>query len=254
VRLLKDKSFAKMDPDERRRAAALVRRLDAVLPRRPARRRVPAARGRHLDTRGSLRAALRTDGEPVRLARRRNPAQERTLTLIIDVSGSMTPYALALLRFAHAMLHAGHRTEAFTVGTRLTRITGELRRPSVDAALQRVAAAVGDWDGGTLLGTSFTTLLQRYGGHRALRGAVVVICSDGLDREEPATLAEAIGVMHRIAHGVIWLNPLKGDPRYRPLQRAMAAALPHVDVFLPGHNLASLEQLCTALATARRSA
>jgi uncharacterized protein len=252
VRLLKAKSFAKMDPAERRRAAALVRRLDAELPRRRSRRTVPAARGRHLDTRGSLRAALRNDGEPLPLARRRNPLRERPLTFVIDVSGSMAPYALPLLRFAHTMLHAGHRVEVFTVGVGLTRISDELRRPSVDAALRRVATAVGDWDGGTLLGTSFATLLERFGGHRALRGAVVVVCSDGLDRGEPAALGEAMRVLHRVAHGVIWLNPLKGDPRYRPLQRAMAAALPHIDVFLPGHNLASLEQLCAALAARPR--
>jgi uncharacterized protein with von Willebrand factor type A (vWA) domain len=118
----------------------------------------------------------------------------------------------------------------------------------VDAALQRVARAVGDWDGGTRLGSSFTTLLERYGGHRALRGAVVVVCSDGLDRDQPALLGDAMRVLSRAAYRVMWLNPLKGDSRYRPLQRAMAAALPHLDVFLPGHNLASLEELCAALA------
>jgi Protein containing von Willebrand factor type A (vWA) domain len=252
IQVLKEKSFAAMDADERRRAAALVRTLDADLPRRRSRRRVRAHRGRHLDTRRSLRAALRTDGEPIRLARRRNPTRERPITFVVDVSGSMAPYALAVLRFAHALAHAGHRVEVFTVGVRATRITEQLRRTCVDAALSRIAAAVRDWDGGTRLGTSLATVLDRYGGHRAVRGAVVVVCSDGLDRDDPAILATAMQHLHRIAHRVMWLNPLKGDPRYRPLQRGMAAALPHVDVFLPGHNLTSLEQLCAALAAVRR--
>ena len=142
----------------------------------------------------------------------------------------------------------------FTVGVVPTRVTEQLRRPCLDAALARVAATVGDWDGGTRLGSSFGTLVERYGGHRALRGAVVAVCSDGLDRDEPQTLADAMRLLHRVAHNVIWLNPLKGDARYRPLQRGMAAALPFVDVFMAGHNLASLEQLCAALATARHAA
>lgn len=254
VRLLKQKSFAHMDVTERRRAAVLVRRLGAELPRRRSRRRVSAPRGRHLDPRALLRSALRTDGEPVRLPRRRNPFQERTLTFVVDVSGSMSPYAMALLWFAHALLHAGHPVEVFTVGVVPTRVTEELRRPSLDAALARVAAAVGDWDGGTRLGTSFGTLVERFGGHRALRGAVVVVCSDGLDRDDPHTLSDAMRLLHRVARGVLWLNPLKGDARYRPLQRGMAAALPYVDVFLAGHNLASLEHLCGALAMSRRAA
>lgn len=252
LHLLKAKSFAALDPDERRRIAALIRRLDPELPRRRGRRRVRAAHGRHLDVRGLLRAALRTDGEPLHLPRRRAPFRERPVTLVVDVSGSMTPYALALLRFAHAMLHAGHRVEVFTAGVRLTRITDELRRSSVDAALRRIADAVDDWDGGTLLGSSVRDLMDRYGSHAAVRGALVVVCSDGLDRDDPATLGAAMRGLHRVAHRVVWLNPLKGDPRYRPLQRGMAAALPHVDVFLAGHNLLSLEAMCEAIAPRHR--
>ncbi len=144
MRILKAKSFAAMDAAEQRRAAALVRRLDADLPRRRSRQLVPASRGRHLDTRGVLRAALRTDGEPIRLAHRRHPWRERPITLVVDVSGSMAPYALAVLRLAHALRHAGHRVEVFTVGIELTRITDELERPAVDAALARIGEAVRD--------------------------------------------------------------------------------------------------------------
>jgi uncharacterized protein with von Willebrand factor type A (vWA) domain len=189
----------------------------------------------------------------MRLPRRRAPFRERPLTLVIDVSGSMGPYALALLRFGHAMLHAGHRVEVFTAGVHLTRITESLRRASVDAALRRIGREVDDWDGGTLLGTSVRDLVDRFGRHAAVRGALVVMCSDGLDRDAPETLGTAMAELSRRAHRVLWLNPLKGDPRYRPLQRGMAAALPHVDVFLPGHNLVSFESMCTAL-TRRRAA
>ncbi|MCD2191484.1 vWA domain-containing protein [Actinomycetospora soli] len=252
VRVLKHKSFAAMTAVDQRRAAALIRRLEVDLPRRRSRRRVPAARGRHLDTRGVLRAALRTDGEPIRLARRRHPWRDRPITLVVDVSGSMAPYALAVLRFAHALRRAGHDVEVFTIGIELTRITEELARPAVDAALTRISAAVHDWDGGTRLGSSMGTLVERFGGHRAVRGAVVVICSDGLDRDEPELLGDAVREVHRAAHRVLWLNPLKGDPRFEPIQRGMAAALPFVDLLLAGHDLAALEELCAALAVARR--
>jgi uncharacterized protein with von Willebrand factor type A (vWA) domain len=253
IQVLKTKSFALMDADERRRAAALIRDLRPELPRRRGRRRRPAPTGPHLDVRGLLRASLRTDGEPMRLPRRRVPFRERPLSLVIDVSGSMGPYALALLRFGHAMLHAGHRVEVFTAGVHLTRITESLRRTSVDAALRRIGREVDDWDGGTLLGTAVRDLVDRFGGHAAVRGAMVVMCSDGLDRDDPDTLGSAMRDLSRRAHRVVWLNPLKGDPRYRPLQRGMAAALPHVDVFLAGHNLVSFEAMCTAL-TRRRVA
>ncbi|MQA13062.1 MAG: VWA domain-containing protein [Pseudonocardiaceae bacterium] len=252
IQLLKTKSFAAMDADERRKAAALIRRLRPELPRRRGRRRTPAATGPFLDVRGLLRASLPTDGEPMRLPRRRTPARERPLTLVIDVSGSMGPYARALLHFGHAMLHDGHRVEVFTCGVHLTRITEALRRTSADAALRRIAGAVDDWDGGTLLGTSVRELVDRFGGHTAVRGAQVVVCSDGLDRDAPEVLGDAMCALHRRAHRLVWLNPLKGDPRYRPLARGMAAALPHVDVFLAGHNLASFEQMCRALVPRRQ--
>lgn len=253
IQLLKTKSFAHMSAEERRKAAALIRALRPELPRRRGRRRRPASSGPHLHVRGLLKASLRTDGEPMRLPRRRVPHRERPLTLVIDVSGSMGPYALALLRFGHAMLHAGHRVEIFTAGVHLTRITEALRRTSVDAALRRIASEVDDWDGGTLLGTSMQDLVDRFGGHASVRGALVVVCSDGLDRDAPERLGDAMAALARRAYRVVWLNPLKGDPRYRPLARGMAAALPHVDVFLPGHNLASFEQMCAAL-TARGTA
>jgi uncharacterized protein with von Willebrand factor type A (vWA) domain len=154
-------------------------------------------------------------------------------------------------------MHAGHRVEVFTCGVHLTRVTDSLRKVSVDNALRHIGGSVSDWDGGTLLGTSMRELVDQYGGHSSVRGALVVVCSDGLDRDDPEVLGTAMRDVSRRAHRVVWLNPLKGDPRYRPLARGMAAALPHIDVFLPGHNLASLEQMCQVMAartTSRRKA
>lgn len=253
VQVLKEKAFSKMSTDERRRVAALIRRMRPELPRRRSRRLQTAEAGRFLHVRGLLRDSLPTDGEPMRVRRRRQRWRERPLTLVIDVSGSMTPYALALLRFGHALLHAGHRVEVFTCGVHLTRVTDALRKVSVDTALRHIGSAVSDWDGGTLLGTSMRRLVDRYGGHSSVRGALLVVCSDGLDRDDPEVLGEAMRDLSRRAHRVVWLNPLKGDPRYRPLARGMAAALPHIDVFLPAHNLASLEAMCQALATRHMS-
>ena len=131
----------------------------------------------------------------------------------------------------------------FCFGTRLTRVTRALRSSDPDRALQEVAARVSDWDGGTRIGASLKELLDRYGQNAFLRGSVVVLCSDGLERGEPELLAAQMARLRRLAHRLVWVNPLKGSPRYQPLARGMRAALPHVDRFLPGHNLESLEAL-----------
>jgi uncharacterized protein with von Willebrand factor type A (vWA) domain len=245
---LRQKSFARMTAEERRVAALLIRRLRVRLPRRLSRRRRRAPSGRYLDMRTTLRRSLATDGEPARLGRRRRRIRQRPVTLVVDVSGSMTPYAHALLRFGHALLHAGHRVEVFTVGVRLSRVTDALQHDSADRALDEVGRRVADWDGGTRLATSVTQLLDRRRGHAALRGAIVIICSDGLDGDDPQLLGAATARLSRLAHRLVWLNPLKGDPRYQPLARGMAAALPHLDLFLAGHNVTSLDELAAVVA------
>jgi uncharacterized protein with von Willebrand factor type A (vWA) domain len=250
---LREKSFARMTNEERRAAALLIRRLQVRLPRRLSRRRRAASSGRYLDMRTTLRRSLATDGEPARLGKRRRRVRQRPVTLVVDVSGSMTPYAVALLRFGHALLHAGHRVEVFTVGVRLSRVTDALRHDNADRALAQVGRQVADWDGGTRLATSLNQLLAARRGHAALRGAIVVVCSDGLDRDDPELLGAATARLSRLSHRLVWLNPLKGDPRYQPLARGMAAALPHLDLFLPGHNVTSLEELA-AVVSARASA
>lgn len=245
---LRTKSFAKMTTEERREAARIIRQLPGRLRPRLSRRRRAARTGRFLDMRRTLRHLLSSDGEPMRLDRRRRRVQRRTLTFLIDVSGSMAAYGNAVLILAHALQRAGERVEVFTVGVRLHRVTDALRSPSPDRALERVGQAVTDWEAGTRLATSFTALLDSSLGHNALRGAMVVVASDGLDHDDPAEMAAAMSRVQRLSHRLLWLNPLKGDPRYQPLARGMAAALPYIDDFRPGHSIASLAGVISGLA------
>jgi uncharacterized protein with von Willebrand factor type A (vWA) domain len=217
-------------------------------PLRRSRRTVPAPRGRTVDVRRSIRRSLRTDGELLRLARRERQRRHRRLVLMLDVSGSMADYSRALLQFAHSAARAGRvPTEVFCFGTRLTRVTHELRRHRADTALAKAAAAVVDWEGGTRIGESLGTFLRMWGRRGLARGAVVVICSDGLDRGDPLHLTAEMAKLSRLAHRVVWVNPLKGDPRYEPLARGMSAALPFVDEFVAGHDLSSLDGLAALL-------
>jgi uncharacterized protein len=249
--VLRVKSFDDLTEDERIQADHVIRALAVHLPTRRSRRYRPSPYGRRFDQRRTLRASLRTQGEPFRRAWRDRRDRARPLVLILDVSGSMSAYSRALMQFGFAAMRAGRRVEVFCFGTRLTRVTRALARTEPDEALREVAASVVDWNGGTRIGASLKELLDRWSQHVAMRGAVVVLCSDGLERGEPALLAAQVARLSRLSHRLIWVNPLKGSPRYEPLARGMAAALPHVDVFLAGHNLQSLESLCGVLEGAR---
>jgi uncharacterized protein len=249
--VLRAKSFDDLTEDERIQADRVIRALAVHLPTRRSRRYRPSPYGRRFDQRRTLRASLRTQGEPFRRAWRDRRDRARPLVLILDVSGSMSAYSRALMQFGFAAMRAGRRVEVFCFGTRLTRVTRALARTEPDEALREVAASVVDWNGGTRIGASLKELLDRWSQHVAMRGAVVVLCSDGLERGEPALLAAQVARLSRLSHRLIWVNPLKGSPRYEPLARGMAAALPHVDVFLAGHNLQSLESLCGVLKGAR---
>jgi len=164
----------------------------------------------------------------------------------------MAPYARALMQFGFAAMASGKKVEVFCFGTRLTRVTRSLRTTDPDRALADVARRVRDWEGGTRIGESLRTLTDLYSQAAALKGAVVVLCSDGLERGDPLLLATQMSRLHRISHELVWVNPLKGTTEYEPLARGMAAALPHVDRFLSGHNVKSLEELCDALAEITR--
>jgi len=249
--VLRGKAFDELSETERLQADHVIRALAVHLPTRRSRRYRPSPYGRRFDQRRTLRASLRTQGEPFRRAWRERRERVRPLVLILDVSGSMSAYSRALMQFGFAAMRAGRRVEVFCFGTRLTRVTRALARSEPDDALREVAATVVDWNGGTRIGASLKELLDRWSQHVSMRGAVVVLCSDGLERGEPALLAAQVARLSRLSHRLIWVNPLKGSPRYEPLARGMAAALPHVDVFLAGHNLESLESLCKVLEGAR---
>lgn len=245
--VLRSKSFGDLSDEERAQVAALIRSLRLRVPVERTRRTRPASKGDRFDLRRTLRRSLRTQGEPFDRAWRARTARRRPLVLILDISGSMAPYSRALMQFAYAAMAAGRRVETFVFGTRLTRVTRTLRTKNPDRALHEIGHQVEDWEGGTRIGESLKSLLDGWSQRAALRGAVVVFCSDGLERGDPELLRAQMARLGRLAHRVIWVNPLKGSPRYEPLARGMAAALPSVDVFLSGHNLESLEHLAATL-------
>jgi uncharacterized protein len=248
VEVLRSKSFAYLNEEERQRVAKLIRELRVHVPIERTRRTRSSSKGTTLDVRRTLRRSLRTQGEPFDREWRSRRTRTRPLVLILDVSGSMAPYSRALLQFGYAAMAAGRRVEVFCFGTRLTRVTRVLRTKDPDRAMHEIGRIVADWEGGTRIGESLKSLLDGWSQRAALRGAVVVLCSDGLERGDPDLLRAQMARLRRLAYRVVWANPLKGSPRYEPLARGMAAALPSVDVFLSGHNLESLEALAAALA------
>jgi hypothetical protein len=248
VELLRQTDFADYTDAERARARSIIARLGMRGPLRRSRRTRPVRRrrGDHPDLRGTLRASLPHGGEPIDRRWRAATRRPRPLVLILDVSGSMEPYARALMQYAHACVAARRRVEVFAFGTRLTRITRELQRRDPDAALERAAHAVEDWHGGTRIGASLATLNREHG-RRVSRGAVAVVLSDGWDRGEPDELAAEIARLHRCVHRLVWLNPLNAHADYEPLTRGMVAAMPHLDMFLAGNSIAALEELAVIL-------
>jgi uncharacterized protein with von Willebrand factor type A (vWA) domain len=242
VEVLRHTDLAELTDEERAEADRMIDALRLTGPRRRSRRRVRSHRG-DLDLRRTVARALRAGGEPVRLAREEPGERRRRVVLLVDVSGSMADYARGLLRFAHAAVQARDAVEVFSLGTRLTRLTPILRTHDADAALLAATAAVPDYEGGTRLSDTIGEFTERYGVRGMARGAVVVILSDGWDRGNPDALGEHVARLSRVAHRVVWVNPLKASPGYAPLAAGMAAALPWVDEFVEGHAVASLESL-----------
>ncbi len=241
--LLREKDFSEYTEAERAVARRLLARLALRGPLRRSRRTLPTRRRRdEHDLRATMRASLRHGGELFERRYREPGERPRRVVLICDVSGSMAPYSRMLLQYMQACVAARARVEAFAFGTRLTRVTRELRGRDPDRALARASAAVDDWSGGTRIGAAIAEL-NRTHGRRIGRGAVVILLSDGWDRGEPDELSEEMARLQRTAYRVVWLNPLAADPRYEPLTRGMRAALPHVDRLLPGNSIASLEAL-----------
>ncbi|MEI7759604.1 MAG: VWA domain-containing protein [Thermoleophilia bacterium] len=250
--LLRDKDFAEMTPDEYRRVRRLIAVIAGSRPLRASRRRRPNPRGDRLDMRRLIRASLRTGGDPVDRPYRARKRVPRKLVVLCDVSGSMDAYARALVLFLHAAVGSGPGVEAFAFGTRLSRLTPELGTRDPESALEKCTEAVTDWGSGTRIGASLKEFNDLYGKRALSRGAVIVIVSDGWERQDPELVGREMERLARAAYAVVWVNPLMGNPEYQPLAGGMRAALPFIDRFLSGHNLRSLEELAAVLAGIER--
>ena len=248
--VLRHRDVATLSAGEKQRLAAQLARLRFRPPRRRTARHDRWHRGQ-VDARATVRASLRRLGEPAPIAYRRRGTRPRRVVLLVDVSGSMSGYADALLRVAHRLTHvADARVETFTVGTRLTHLTRALSVRDPERALVAAGETVPDWSGGTRLGESLQVFLDRWGRRGLARGAVVVVLSDGWERGDPTLLAEQVRRLRRIAHRVVWVNPHRGKAGYEPVQGGVVAVLPHVDDFLAGHSLATYSELCEVLSRA----
>jgi uncharacterized protein with von Willebrand factor type A (vWA) domain len=247
VEVLRHRDLATLSDAERAEAARLLAML-ARLDLRRTGRRFRRANDGAIDPRRTVRALMRADGEPVRLARRDRRTRPRPLVLLIDVSGSMSPYADALLRFAQAAVrHRPFWTEVYTVGTRLTRVTPALRQRDASAAL---SASIPDWRGGTRLADTLTDFLRRDGHRGVARRAVVVVFSDGWERGDPAPLGEAAAHLRRLAYRLIWVSPHAARQGFSPTAGGLAAVAPHLDALVGGHSVAALEQLISEVTRA----
>ncbi len=247
--VLRARDFAAYTSAEHAEARRLMADLRLSGALRRSRRHRPVRRRRGTpDLRHTVRRSLRAGGEAVDRAYRAPATKPRRVVLLCDVSGSMEPYARALLQFLHVAVAGRTRVEAFALGTRLTRLTRELSTRDPDAALRAAADRVVDWSGGTRLGEGLQEFNDRWGVRGMARGAVVVILSDGWDRGDPDLLAGEMARLARVAHRIVWVNPLKATPEYAPLARGMAAALPHVDEFVSGHSVRALEELVEVIA------
>jgi len=249
VDVLRHRDIAALTPVERAMLGELFARLRPRAPLRRARRLRPATRGR-LDPRRTLREELRQGGEPAGLRYRRRARRPRRVVLLLDVSGSMSSYADELLRLAHVWVRRLPGTEVFTVGTRLTRVTRALRALDAEQALRGAGEQVPDWSGGTRLGEVLQAFLDRWGQRGTARGAVIVVCSDGWERGDPALLGEQMARLRRLAHRVIWLNPHRGKPGYAPVQAGIIASWPSIDQLVAGHSLAAFADLEEVVANA----
>jgi hypothetical protein len=248
--VLRHRDVAGLSTIDRAELARLFGTLHPRAPLRRANRRRPSHRG-EIDPRRTLRAQLRQVGEPARVQYRRRGVRPRRVVVLIDVSGSMRPYADSLLRLAHVMVQQSPRiVEVFTIGTRLTRVTPALRRRDPEFALRSAGDVVPDWSGGTRLGEVLKVFLDRWGQRGTARRAVVVVCSDGWERGDAALLGAQLERLAGLAHRVIWLNPHRGKRGYEPVQAGIVAALPHLDDLVAGHSLASFAELLEVVADA----
>ncbi len=243
--------FAELTPAELAALAGLMRKLTLAVPQRRSRRQQPTSRGRHTDLRNTLRQARRTGGHPLRLARRAPAMRPRQLIVLCDISGSMEPYARAMLQLLYCAA-GGAEAEVFTFATRLTRLTPALAHMSAEQALHRAGQAAPDWLGGTRIGAALQEFNDTRGRPGLARGAVVLIISDGWDTGDPAVVRREMQRLSRVAHRIIWVNPRTKSEHYQPLAGGMAAAWPFCDAVVSAHSVHALDELTAALARPSR--
>ena len=248
--LLGQKSFDALEPHEIAQLYRLMSRLRLVAPRRRTRRYEKGRRGEHIDLRRTLRASLRTSGDPIRLARRHRRVTRRRLVMLCDISGSMEPYARAYLQFLTCAAGSGPNAEAFVFATRLTRLTRALASRNPERAIQRAAAAAPDWSSGTRIGDALREFNNRHGRRGMARGAVIVILSDGWERGDPMLVGREMERLARLAHRIVWVNPRVGADAFSVRSAGMMAALPHCDALVSGHNFRALDEVAEAIGTA----
>lgn len=240
---LRAKDFGTFTWEEVQACKALLQHLTWRIAPRTTRRLRLTTQGRHIAMRHTLRRSLRYGGEPLTLVWREPRQRPRPIVVLCDISGSMDRYSRILLQFIHTISTGMRNVESFVFGTRLTRLTRLLHARDIDDAINLVSKHVLDWSGGTRIGETLKTFNYTWGRRVLGRGAIVLLISDGWDRGDPHLLSREMARLQRSCHRLIWLNPLLGSPNYQPLTQGMQAALPHVDDFLPIHNLISLEQL-----------
>jgi len=249
IEMLRKKDFESFTWDEVQEAKKLMSEMRWHLGQRPTRRKRPARRGSYPDMRRIVRRNLKYGAELLELTWREIKYKPRPLVIICDISGSMSLYSRLLLHFIHTISNGLLNVEAFVFGTRLTRITRQLKRRDVDDAVGDVSKTVQDWSGGTRIGDALHFFNQKWAKRVLGRGAVVLIISDGWDRGDAGVLEVEMDRLQHSCHRLIWLNPLLGSPDYRPLTIGMKTALPYIDNFLPAHNLDSLISLGNLLGT-----
>ena len=248
----RQKAFAECTPQELVALRKMMSALKLSPPRRRTRRQQNIANGQKLNMRKIVRETMRTHGEPRDLFYSRRKEKLRPVIFILDVSGSMADYSRNLLQLAYSARRTNTKVEVFAFGTRLTRITKSLSRRNPDEAMELAGQSVFDWEGGTRIGESVGEFVKRWGRTRLGRGSIVIICSDGLDRGEPAALAKSMEALSRIAYRIVWMNPHKGDNiEWVPNTMGMVIADPFIDEVVSGHNLKSLEEFSFKLATIR---
>ncbi|MCY4350501.1 MAG: VWA domain-containing protein [Thiotrichales bacterium] len=247
--VLRSRDFEQMSAVELATAKAAIARLRLAIPPAPTRHYRPHPRGSLVDMRTTLRRSLRSGSGTVELARRKRRQRPSPLVVLCDISGSMSRYSRVLLHFAHALARDRTRVSSFVFGTRLTNITRQLRDRDVDAAVERASAEVADWDGGTRIGPCLDTFNREWSRRVCGQGAVVLLITDGLDREVGEGVGPGAERLRKSCRRLIWLNPLLRYERFEPKAAGMRALLPHVHELRPVHNLENLEDLCTALVT-----